>query len=82
MFKLSLKLENFNKIYYINLEHRNDRNTHFLKECSKQGIPLEKIQRFNAINGLTHLFTETEKKLFENVDYLQMQTKHKIAFIK
>jgi GR25 family glycosyltransferase involved in LPS biosynthesis len=73
-------LNNFNnfKIYYINLEHRTDRNTHFLKECSKQGIPLEKIQRFNAINGLTHLFTETEKKLFENVDYLQMQTKHQI----
>lgn len=78
--EMSNKLENFDKIYYINLEHRTDRNTHFLKECSKQCIPLEKIQRFNAINGSTHLFTETEKKLFENVDYLQMQmqTKHKI----
>jgi len=36
-------------IYYINLEHRKDRNDEFL-ECMKDlGVPSEKLQRINAI---------------------------------
>lgn len=35
-------------IYYINLEQRTDRNTHFLKEIEKMNFDKNKIHRFNA----------------------------------
>jgi GR25 family glycosyltransferase involved in LPS biosynthesis len=37
------------KIYYINLEHRKDRNNHCLQELHDIGAPLSKIERINAI---------------------------------
>ena len=36
-------------IFYINLEHRIDRNQHFLDECVKMGIPSDMIERYNAV---------------------------------
>jgi GR25 family glycosyltransferase involved in LPS biosynthesis len=57
------------KIYYINLDRRPDRNEHFLKECLNHNIPYEKIQRFKAIDGLTYNFSLKEKTFFKNVDY-------------
>jgi GR25 family glycosyltransferase involved in LPS biosynthesis/predicted O-methyltransferase YrrM len=66
------------KIYYINLENRTDRNKHFLEQCSKTQIPLEKIKRFEAINGLTHNFSLEETNMFKNANYLDMPTKLKI----
>jgi glycosyl transferase family 25 len=41
------KLEDFENVYYINLEHRTDRKEHVEKELSILGI--KKINRFNAI---------------------------------
>ena len=41
------KLEDFEHVYYINLEHRTDRKEHVEKELSILGV--KKINRFNAI---------------------------------
>jgi len=38
------------RIYYINLDHRTDRNTEFLKCMEDLNIPSEKIQRIPAIH--------------------------------
>ena len=37
-------------IYYINLDHRTDRNTEFLEEMKKANVPTEKIQRISGVN--------------------------------
>jgi predicted O-methyltransferase YrrM/GR25 family glycosyltransferase involved in LPS biosynthesis len=71
-------LDPIDKIYYINLSSRTDRNKHFLEQCNKQSIPLEKICRFEAVNGLTYTFSPEETNLFKNVNYSYMPTKLKI----
>jgi glycosyl transferase family 25 len=40
---------NIDKIFYINLIHRKDRNENVLKQLENIGAPSEKIERFNAI---------------------------------
>jgi GR25 family glycosyltransferase involved in LPS biosynthesis len=37
-------------IYYINLDHRTDRNEQFLEEMHKMQVPIEKIVRISAVN--------------------------------
>ena len=37
------------RIIYINLEERKDRNDHVINELAKIGVPSEKIERFDAI---------------------------------
>jgi GR25 family glycosyltransferase involved in LPS biosynthesis len=37
-------------IYYINLDHRTDRNTEFLEEMKRMKVPSSKIVRFSAVN--------------------------------
>jgi predicted O-methyltransferase YrrM/GR25 family glycosyltransferase involved in LPS biosynthesis len=71
-------LDKIDKLYYINLDHRKDRNIHFLEQCSNQRVPLDKICRFEAINGLIYNFSLEETQLFKNVNYLDMPTKLKI----
>ena len=70
--------DKIDKLYYINLAERTDRNQHFLEQCSKQRVPLDKIKRFEAINGLTYNFSLEETQMFKNVNYLDMPTKLKI----
>lgn len=41
-------MDNIDCIYYINLQHRNDRNIHFQKEIEKMNIDKNKVIRFNA----------------------------------
>ena len=36
-------------IYYINLDHREDRKTQFLQEMAKAGVPPDKIVRISAV---------------------------------
>lgn len=43
----------FDILYYINLEHRTDRNEHFLTELSNTGIDESKIHRIDAIYNPT-----------------------------
>jgi predicted O-methyltransferase YrrM/GR25 family glycosyltransferase involved in LPS biosynthesis len=71
-------LDKIDKIYYINLSDRTDRNSHFIEQCATHNIPLDKICRFEAVNGETYLFSEMEKYLFRNCDYLNMLAKLKI----
>ena len=71
-------LNNIDKIYYINLSKRTDRNQHFLDQIKKQNIPEEKVERFEAVNGLEYKFSQQEIDLFKNVNYLYMSTKLQI----
>lgn len=71
-------LKDIDKIYYINLSSREDRNQHFIEQMKKLDIPEEKVQRFEAINGLEYQFSDSEIKLFEKANYLHMPTKLQI----
>ena len=63
-------MDDISYIYYINLSRRPDRNEHFLNQCEKAKIPLDKIKRFEAIDGSTYNFTEEEKSMFSKCDFL------------
>ena len=62
-------MDKVDKLYYINLKRRPDRNENFLNECVKANIPEDKITRFEAFDGLTHEFKNEDVMLFKNVDY-------------
>ena len=66
------------KIYYINLNRRPDRNEHFLRECSIHNIPFNKIKRYEAIDGLTYNFSYEEESMFSRVDYKDQPYKKNI----
>ena len=63
-------MDKLSKIYYINLARRSDRRQHFVIQCKIEGIPLDKIQHFEAIDGLTYEFTKEEIRMFSRCDYL------------
>jgi len=67
-----------NKIYYINLDRRSDRNQHFLEQCYKFKFNINNIIRFKGIDGLTYTFTKDEENMFKNADYLMSDAKPKI----
>jgi GR25 family glycosyltransferase involved in LPS biosynthesis len=71
-------MNKLDKIYYINLDHRADRREHFEVQCKIEGIPLNKIQRFEAIDGLTHEFTTEQLAMFSRCDYLRQPFAKKI----
>ena len=48
------------KIYYINLDRRPDRNQHFINQSSK--LNMNNVIRFKGIDGLSYQFTEDDKK--------------------
>jgi GR25 family glycosyltransferase involved in LPS biosynthesis len=62
-------LNKLDKIYYINLDRRPDRNEHFLKQCVIHNLDFNIIKRFTGIDGLTFNFSEQEKNMFNNVDF-------------
>ena len=68
-------LIDIDKIYYINLDSRPDRNEHFLNQIKIHNIPINKVNRIIAIDGKKYKFTKEELDLFKNVDYLNMDTK-------
>lgn len=41
--------DKINRVYYINLEYRKDRNAHIIEEFKRMSIPNDKIHRINAI---------------------------------
>ena len=57
------------KIYYINLVRRPERNTHFVNQYLQAELPINKLERFNAIDGSHYTFTDEELHLFRHVDY-------------
>ena len=63
-------MDKIDKVFYINLERREDRKEHFLKSCIDDAqIPIDKIKRFNAFDGKNYIPSEEEKKMFINCDY-------------
>ena len=64
-------MDKIDKIYYINLSRRTDRNTHFLNGCTDAGIPMEKIERFEGLDGQTYKPTREEILMFKNCDYIK-----------
>ena len=67
-----------NKIFYINLSHRTDRDAHFIDQMKKHKVNPEKFERFDAINGAEYTFSESELNLFKNANYLNMPTRPRI----
>lgn len=71
-------MKNIDKIFYINLDKRKDRNEHFLQECVKHNIPLDKVERFTGLDGNTYNFSSDEIKLFEKSDFKDLHFCKKI----
>jgi GR25 family glycosyltransferase involved in LPS biosynthesis len=63
-------MDKLGKIYYINLARRPDRREHFEVQCKIEDIDFNKIQRYEAIDGLSYEFSEEEKQMFSRCDYL------------
>ncbi len=66
------------KIFYINLTSRTDRNAHFIDQMTKHNIPQNKFERFDAVNGAEYIFPKAEFNLFKNANYLNMATRPQI----
>ncbi len=66
------ELSSIDKIFYINLSRRTDRNVHFIDQMKKHRIPAEKFERFDAINGPEYIFPEQEFNLFKKGGVLKM----------
>jgi GR25 family glycosyltransferase involved in LPS biosynthesis len=62
-------MENIDKIFYINLDERTERNKHVLEQFNTHNIPKIKIERFSAINGKTYHFSNDELNMFKNADF-------------
>lgn len=73
-------MDNIDRIYYINLDRRPDRNIHFINECKSQELPTDKVYRMKAIDGLTYMFCLDEYSLFKYADFLHFpqNTVHKL----
>jgi len=64
-------MNKINRIYYINLKKRENRREHFLNQCIEHNIPLVKVERFEAIDGLLFDFPENIKSMFQNCDFFR-----------
>lgn len=60
---------NVDKIYLINLERRKDRLEHFLNECKRENIDMNKVQIFKAFDAKTYELKDTELRMFSNIDF-------------
>ena len=62
-------MENIDKLFYINLDQRQDRMNHFMEQCITHCIPNEKVERYSAVNGEKYLFTQQELDMFKQADF-------------
>lgn len=60
---------NLDKIYLINLERRKDRLDHFLNECKREEINMDKVEIFRALDAKTYNISDQELSLFKNIDF-------------
>lgn len=64
-------MDKIDKVFYINLKRRSDRNEHFVRSCLADAqIPIDKIERFEALDGKTYIPIEKETQMFSKCDYL------------
>ena len=71
-------MNKINKIYYINLDRRQDRRDHFDNQCKKEKIPMDKVVRYQALDGNTYKFSEEQTKMFSKCDFLGKPFEKKI----
>jgi len=64
-------LNGIDMIYFINLNRREDRRQHFLKQCLQEQIPMNKVCRIEAIDGLEYNFNRNELNMFSNANFLK-----------
>ena len=60
---------NVDRIFYINLDRRPERNYHFIQQCEIHGLQENKIFRFSAIDAAKHSFSQAELSMFSRADY-------------
>jgi len=65
-------MENIDRMYYINLDRRPDRNIHFLNECKYHELSMDKIIRMRAIDGLTYMYSSDEYEIFKYANFLDL----------
>jgi len=64
-------MEKIDKLYFINLNRREDRKNHFLNQCLREQIPLDKICRIEAIDGLEYKYHSNELNMFSKANFLE-----------
>jgi GR25 family glycosyltransferase involved in LPS biosynthesis len=64
-------MDKIDKVFYINLKRRKDRDEHFIRSClSDAQILINIIERFEALDGKTYLPTKEEEQMFSYCDFL------------
>lgn len=63
-------MDNINKIFFINLDRCVDRREHFIKQCQIHTIPFDKIQKIEAVDGITYPFTTKELSMFRRANFI------------
>jgi GR25 family glycosyltransferase involved in LPS biosynthesis len=71
-------MNKINKIYYINLDRRQDRKEHFEAQCKKEKVSMDKVVRYQALDGNTYNFSEEQTKMFSRCDFLGKPFEKKI----
>lgn len=66
------------RIFYINLDRRPERNYHFIQQCAKHNLPEHTIRRFSAIDASKHSFSTVELAMFSRADYINKQFARRI----
>jgi GR25 family glycosyltransferase involved in LPS biosynthesis len=62
-------MQSIDKIFFINLDRCRERKEHFYKQCEIHKIPLDKVERISAIDGMKHQFNPMEQKMFKRANY-------------
>ena len=65
-------MEKIEMLYFINLNRREDRKHHFLNQCVKENLPMNKVCRIEAIDGLLHNFHNNELKMFSKANFYRL----------
>lgn len=65
--------EQFDKILYINLEHRKDRNKQILNEFKRMNVPENKIHRIDAVNEKYNGHIGCAKSHIKSLEYAKAQ---------
>jgi len=72
-------MENIDCIYYINLEHRKDRNELFLETMNDLKVPTQKIERINAIKHMYGAMGCTRSHILTLETFLK--SNHKVCLV-
>jgi GR25 family glycosyltransferase involved in LPS biosynthesis len=65
-------MEKIEMFYFINLNRREDRKHHFLRQCVKENLPMKKVCRIEAIDGLLHNFHMNELNMFSKANFYRL----------